>query len=57
MVAGGLVITFCTVVLMYENILMNSRLGNSRLRTGLQSRIWGKVHGACPSPLPIRGPR
>jgi len=58
MVTEGLVITFCRVVLVYAYILvMNSRLGNSRRRTGLQYQIfeksaWGLLAALCPSEAP-----
>jgi len=39
-----------------QHILLNSRLGNSRLRTGLQCQIWRRVHGACSQPFAHQGP-
>jgi len=49
-VTGGQLITACRVVLVYEVIVMNSRLGNCRLVDwtavpGLGEGVWGLLPG------------
>ena len=54
-VTGGLVITSCRVVLVNEDTVMNSRLVNSRHKTGLQCQIWERVREACSQPFAHQG--
>jgi len=53
-VTGGLFITFCRVVMVYKDILMNSRRTDVEL--DCSAKFGGGCTGLAPSPLPIKGP-